>query len=103
MVFRVLVSLTHSDQAWCLALLQSDFALPFIIRTVIRSHSLFHQRRLGSKSKFGNKTKIEDDDEGEGPEDDEQALDRLCLGLGLLTNLVQEVERSKDAIRETRT
>jgi hypothetical protein len=32
-----------------------------------------------------------------------QELDRLCLALGLLTNLVQVVEETKDLLREIRT
>jgi len=41
----------------------------------------------------------EDAEEAEGGEGDTQALDRLCLALGLLTNLVQVVEDIKDALR----
>jgi hypothetical protein len=43
----------------------------------------------------------------EGEKDDleeveTQALDRLCLALGLLTNLVQVVQETKDLLREMR-
>ena len=36
-------------------------------------------------------------------EGETQALDRLCLALGLLTNIVQVVEETKDLLREIRT
>jgi hypothetical protein len=35
-------------------------------------------------------------------EGETQALDRLCLALGLLTNLIQVVEETKDLLREIR-
>jgi len=37
----------------------------------------------------------------EAGERDAQVFDRLCLALGLLTNLVQVTEESKDLCRET--
>ena len=54
------------------------------------------------------KVRLEDENEHEGAdlgdEDDQSAqlLDRLCLALGLLTNLVQNVPESKALTRDTR-
>jgi len=56
----------------------------------------------------GDKVNIKVEDEEEDRHDrsveraETRALDTLCLGLGLLTNLVQVVKEAKEAVREIR-
>lgn len=39
---------------------------------------------------------------GTEDEDDPQSLDRMCLALGVLTNLVQALKTAKNLLRKTR-
>lgn len=87
---RVLLTLTQDDADWCRALLEDDLLMPFIMRTIMKSHD---QRSSALSRK--HVTDEEDDN-------DAQVLDRLCLALGLLTNMVQALESAKDKIRKTR-
>jgi hypothetical protein len=108
-LFRVLVSLTHGDEMWGRKVVENECALPFVARAILHSGE-----RMGRGARFegGNRNanvKKEDEreavdqrlDEEQLEEDGEtQALDRLCLALGLLTNLVQVVEGTKDLLRD---
>lgn len=64
------------------------------MRMIMRSHS---QRC----SAFSNKRASEEPLAAED-DNDAQILDRLCLALGLLTNLVQVSDIAKDLMRQTR-
>jgi hypothetical protein len=116
--FRVLVSLTHAETAWAENLAGNSAAVMFLIRTIVRSDSA---RNVNANGKTKKKTKgttninvkreasplfSDEDIEEEKPYSGlllskEQALDRLCLALGLLTNLVQGVDDVKRILRET--
>ncbi|KAF5386338.1 hypothetical protein D9757_006705 [Collybiopsis confluens] len=141
-VFRVLVSLTHSDPSWGQALMQNDRAMMFIVRSIVRaddwrcgilartqeSVSMLpeEKRLLGRKKKKKREASPRDETDSEVESDyvssgeeergehpvpaksegglsvsATQALDWLCLALGLLTNLVQVVDESKTILRET--
>ena len=78
---RVLVNLSHDNETWSGALLDNQLTVPMVVRFIVSSHL----RIVGSKSY----------------EDKIHVSDRLCLALGLLTNLVQVDGRAKDLIRET--
>ncbi|KAK0239323.1 hypothetical protein EDD85DRAFT_1003520 [Armillaria nabsnona] len=109
MVFRVLVSLSHRDQDWCENLLAHPTAPLFIIRTIVRADRIRHEyqgKGTTPHDKTNTKVKKEEsdtelDDEENSDDDTSQArvLDRLCLALGLFTNLVQQVEDAKDVLR----
>ncbi|KAK0214959.1 hypothetical protein IW262DRAFT_1321414 [Armillaria fumosa] len=106
MVLRVLVSLSHRDQDWCENLLAHPTALLFIIRTIVRADRVRHEYQGTPHDKTNNKVKKEEsdmelNDEETSDDDTSQArvLDRLCLALGLFTNLVQQVEDAKDVLR----
>lgn len=106
MLLRVLINLTHRDEDWALKVIHNDFAVPFIVRLLATS---------------GLKTSRIDDDEDVKPkpeQDDEIVIvepstttkkrpiatrtsDRLCLALGLLTNLVQSAPEFKDTLGQT--
>lgn len=79
---RVLVNLSHDNETWSGALLDNELTVPMIVRFIVSSH----HRITSTKSH----------------EDNIHISDRLCLALGLLTNLVQVDERAKDLTRETR-
>lgn len=112
MVFRVLVSLSHRDQDRCENLLAHPTAPLFIIRTIVRADRIRHEYQGKGKTphdKMNTKVKKEEsdtepDDEENSDDDTSQArvLDRLCLALGLFTNLVQQVEDAKDVLRGLR-
>lgn len=80
---RVLVNLSHDNENWVGALLDNELTVLTVLRFIISSH----HRITGTRSY----------------EDKMRVSDRLCLALGLLTNLVQADERTKDLVRETRT
>lgn len=90
---RVLLSFTRNDTdaKWCQTLLHDDLLLPYITRTIMKSHDQ-HSVILSNKERGAE----EDDNEA-------QILDRLCLSLGLLTNLVQVSHSAKDQTRKSRT
>ncbi|KZT68954.1 hypothetical protein DAEQUDRAFT_307759 [Daedalea quercina L-15889] len=98
---RVLISLTHADVQWCQAVLNDQLAL-LVTRLIVQSQ----QQRLQD---LGNRAMKQeqgaDDHAGDVITDDEHAatsLDRQCLALGLLTNLVQVSHAAKDILRTTR-
>ncbi|KAG6841121.1 hypothetical protein C0991_001690 [Blastosporella zonata] len=107
--FRVLVSLTHSDEVWGRKIIESECALGFVSRVILGFRSPVDSIGVVKKeeemsgavpSNRKGKTKVE-----EGADDKERtthALDTLCLALGLLTNLVQVVDRTKDLLCDFR-
>ncbi|KAI0711190.1 hypothetical protein C8T65DRAFT_708168 [Cerioporus squamosus] len=89
---RVLINLTHEDLPWCRALLEDDLSMPAIVHLVIMAE---RQRRMLEKRA--------DAEEADSDELDNAArcLDRLCLALGLLTNLVQATPEGRHVIGNT--
>ncbi|KAI0694225.1 hypothetical protein BC835DRAFT_1274905 [Cytidiella melzeri] len=85
--FRVLVNLTHGSLAWCEASIGSSNGLPSILRLLATCHAQRSQSSIA-----------------EHHEDDDTVhyLDRLCLILGLVTNLVQTSEEAKERIHDLR-
>ncbi|GLB41610.1 putative wings apart-like protein regulation of heterochromatin [Lyophyllum shimeji] len=112
---RVLVSLTHADEHWCRKVIDSECALGFILRTIHGSRTGLEDAAVKKEAEKGlvsgnGKGKMKEE-AGQGSYDEEapenegdsaHALDLLCLALGLLTNLVQIVDGTKDLVRETR-
>src|ERR1700721_2710772 len=90
LTFRILISLSHENRHWCEAVLRQELAMPFVMRAIVRSH----RQRIAS---FGTKA-----NSGFETDKEAQPLDRLCLALGLLTNLVQSTEVAKEHCREIR-
>lgn len=88
---RVLVSLTNTEPKWCEKLVESDEGLQVIMGIVARTTAI-----KGGAVKV---KKEEDSSDTEPDEDDGKDLDRLCLALGLITNLVQVVEKTKKLLR----
>lgn len=113
-VLRVLVSLTHGDEGWGRNVaIENARGLPFLLRVAAKSGEEVEKGRFEALSGV-KKEEDEDEDEGNVSGEDEdrrftvsrserkaRALDRLCLSLALLTNLVQAVNDVKDLIRET--
>ncbi|KAG6879927.1 hypothetical protein C0992_009282, partial [Termitomyces sp. T32_za158] len=105
--FRVLVSLTHSDEAWGRKVVDSECALGFVLRVVAGSRSSGYdvvKKEEESEVGLGNgngkgKMKAAEAEHGNS-ERTTHALDTLCLALGLLTNLVQVVDGIQDLLRE---
>lgn len=77
---RVLINLTHDDLPWCRAVLDHDNALPTVMHMIVMAQ---RQRRMLEKRTDADEADAEDADNAA------RCLDRLCLALGLLTNLVQ--------------
>lgn len=107
-VLRVLVSLTHGDEEWARSVaLEDTWALRFLMRVIARAGQ---EVASGRDEAIKGNVKKEDRDEGGVREEEShdhakeskaRSLDRLCLSLALLTNLVQTVGEVKDALRET--
>ncbi|KAI0264708.1 hypothetical protein BC834DRAFT_825952 [Gloeopeniophorella convolvens] len=81
---RVLITLSHENIAWCRLLMKQKLMVPVILSLI-----------TGAPHRA-------DSADDETDEHDAQAFDRLCLALGLLTNLVQVDESAKDLCRETK-
>lgn len=81
--FRVLINISHSNPTWSALLVHQRHMVPVTSSLILTSPRAPHDV-------------IEEAGEGSA-----QAFDRQCLALGLLTNLVQEVEVSKHLCRET--
>ncbi|CDO70629.1 hypothetical protein BN946_scf184748.g27 [Trametes cinnabarina] len=88
---RVLINLTHDDPEWCQAILDQGSSMAAVMQLVIMAH---RQRQVLQKQVNA--------DEGDDADADTAArwLDRMCLALGLLTNLVQALPDAKLAITE---
>lgn len=81
--FRVLINISHSNPTWSTLLVHQRSIIPVVSSLIVVSPRAPHDAI---------------DEAGEGGT---QALDRQCLALGLITNLVQEEESSKHLCRET--
>lgn len=92
---RVLISLTHDNPAWCEGVLESDLTFTLILRIIATSQ---RQRQVIPSATNGHEHLSEDH---EHDELSAALLDRLCLALGLLTNLVQVVEDVKGLAADT--
>jgi hypothetical protein len=79
---RILVNLSHEDSEWSRRCLGEPLAFPYIMRTIARA-----QAELLRSSSSPAPSEDRSDDGGH-----HTAMDRLCLALGFLTNLVQETE-----------
>ncbi|EJT99306.1 hypothetical protein DACRYDRAFT_23893 [Dacryopinax primogenitus] len=77
---RVPVNLSSSDVFWCRAILSHPITLPGTIRIIIQS-----EREAAKTSPVGGR---------------ESVHDVLCLGLALLTNLVEQVPGARESVRE---
>ncbi|KAJ3514159.1 hypothetical protein NLJ89_g2533 [Agrocybe chaxingu] len=106
MALRVLVSLTHSNKAWSRQVLRCEYTMGLLMRTVHSAGRELHHSRMAIKQENAVKIEPAEDalEETSGVQEhvDSQALDTLCLALGLLTNLVQEIDEAKKVVRETR-
>lgn len=89
LAFRVLVNLTDSNGEWCECLTTSKFAFPVIIRQIVYSHQTIMTCNLKKVALTDNSTLA-------------HMTDRLCLALGLLTNLVQEQCAELHVLQSTR-
>ncbi|KAH9896941.1 hypothetical protein C8Q73DRAFT_643153 [Cubamyces lactineus] len=90
---RVLINLTHDDVPWCQAVLDEDLSISAIMHLIVMAQ---RQRRLLEKQLDADEA---DEDAGD---DASPWLDRMCLALGLLTNLVQAVPDARAAIGDAR-
>ncbi|KAI0659223.1 hypothetical protein C8Q70DRAFT_915843 [Cubamyces menziesii] len=86
---RVLINLTHDDVPWCEAVLDEELSISAIMHLVVMAQ---RQRRLLEKRLNADEADEDID------EDASRWLDRMCLALGLLTNLVQAVPDARVAI-----
>lgn len=85
--FRVLVNLTHDNLDWCNASIGSHDGLPSVVRLLSTSHAQ-HIRTTARTSPPG------------GLDLAVHHLDRLCLILGILTNLVQLSDEAIERMRD---
>lgn len=74
--------------------------LGFLMRMICRTSLAFSRKQSVEDSKDTVKVEPEDILDGEDCGADARALDQICLALGLLTNLVQVVDNTKDTLRE---
>lgn len=113
MVFRCLISLTHSDQKWCERLMENEFAISFVFREIVQAgrarwtppkHGKTASKRTGKVKKEEDQVDTEVDTDADADahsaQDAVQALDRLCLALGLWMNLVQVLPSAKNMLRD---
>ncbi|KAI0360602.1 hypothetical protein OH77DRAFT_1493053 [Trametes cingulata] len=89
---RVLINLTHDDVPWCEAVLEDSLSMAAIMHLIVMAQ---RQRRSIEKRLEAEEAEDEDGD------DAARCLDRMCLALGLLTNLVQATPDAKAIISDT--
>ncbi|KAI8986902.1 hypothetical protein BD414DRAFT_416070 [Trametes punicea] len=89
---RVLINLTHDDLGWCQAVLDEELSVAAIMHLIVMAQ---RQRRL-----FDNRTRADEAVDEDG-DDAARWLDRMCLALGLITNLVQAVPDARANIGDT--
>ncbi|KIY44953.1 hypothetical protein FISHEDRAFT_76984 [Fistulina hepatica ATCC 64428] len=111
---RLLVTLTHADSSWCEAVLAHPFTIGFIVREIARGERSMRDADRLEKRRNIEPAKKEADDVGDwqfarvvggvdiNNENGPEPLDRLCLALGLLTNLTQSIRTITDVLRKTR-
>ena len=88
---RVMINLTHDDLPWCGAVLSNEYAVLAVVRLIV----------ISQRQRKGATMKAESSEDAEEVDVAAPSLDRLCLALGLLTNLVQVCSEAKDRTRET--
>ncbi|KAG5643357.1 hypothetical protein DXG03_001039 [Asterophora parasitica] len=114
MALRVLVSLTHAEPGWARRVAENECAVAFLVRVVCRGGG---GGGVGVAGGVEGGVKKEEGGDGDGDgeegvmaeaEDGEadrkshtDAIDTLCLALGLLTNLIQGVPGFGDVLRDT--
>ena len=79
LAFRVLINLTDGNTNWSETVVSNRYSIPAITRISLSSHAV---------AMSGTAKKVALDEE----EESTKAMDRLCLALALLTNLLQEVD-----------
>ncbi|CAL1709185.1 unnamed protein product [Somion occarium] len=92
-LFRVLINLTDDNFEWCQKILEDSMAIKAVVRIVMMSH---RQHMALAMKKEADELQDEDAEADTAA----QLLDRLCLALGLLTNLVQVSDAAKVALRD---
>ena len=115
LVLRILVSRTHAEESWSRAVVRNPYAVSFMLRLVAWTGDIYNSLRKegnandddGNVETPTSEEEVDDAEsvgESKSHRDDEgiRWQDRLCLALGLLANLAQSVEQTKDAVRETR-
>ncbi|KAI0777752.1 hypothetical protein BD413DRAFT_467628 [Trametes elegans] len=89
---RVLINLTHDDLPWCQTVLDNALSMSAVMHLIVMAQ---RQRRLIEEREDAEQA--EEDD----AEDSARCLDRLCLALGLLTNLVQVTPDASAIVGQT--
>lgn len=94
LALKVFMNASHKNERWGSALLRHPYSLPFIFRSLLKSH---RKRRDIIMSQAPSMSSLQD----AGDIDGSQSLDRLYLLLGLLTHLVQVADEAKRMTRDT--
>ena len=93
------------DELWARKVVQADYTVGWLLRTLAAAGRDMQsaQAPIVKKEEDDNERALDGADaSSSGRESEAQALDTLCLALGLLTNMVQSVGETKDIVRETR-
>jgi hypothetical protein len=93
---RLLAELTTKDPDWSLELSKTPRMVSTLIKLVVATRTT--SARAG-KGRFLSVVEVEEGEKGEGG----YKFDVLCLTLGVLTNMVESVESTKGALRDTCT
>ncbi|KAI0058630.1 hypothetical protein BV25DRAFT_1964571 [Artomyces pyxidatus] len=88
---RVLINLSHENLVWCRLLLHNEYTIPIVMSLIVNAQHNTPPAEIDEKPEVAE----------EGSRD-ARAFDRLCLALGLLTNLVQADDTAKDICRQTK-
>ncbi|TCD68737.1 hypothetical protein EIP91_009883 [Steccherinum ochraceum] len=86
---RVLINLTHDSVPWSQVVTEDPLAMPTFVRILVTSH----RERMALTVK-------KEEDEMDENDITAQLLDRLCLALGLITNLIQNDRTAHVALKE---
>ncbi|KAH7104822.1 hypothetical protein BKA62DRAFT_690748 [Auriculariales sp. MPI-PUGE-AT-0066] len=91
-ILRILINLTNGDVAWCEALIDAN-VMPLLAHLVVRNHQ---ERKNQANMDDSQITAVSPAEQAQA-----DALDRLCLSLAVLTNVVQESPRTAEEWMDT--
>lgn len=105
---RMLIDLTTNHSEWCRELIDHSDSIVGTLVKIIAATRVKNQVVVDKSDKVKSKIEVGDDGEvkleADGTEKESSVVlrfDLLCLALGVLTNLVETVDSTKDVLRET--
>lgn len=98
---RMLFELTTTDPTWSIEIVRIQGALELLVAVIVEARLRSRDTPVVAVHK-ADAMDERPDEEGEEEEQKKGKFGLLCLALGVLTNLVETVETTRDIVRESR-